>query len=123
MIDNTTNFMVEPHDPGDLADIQLAKRITDKLTRHYPGYPWAVNVNSGETQGIVNIFNWAISSKYGYVLHLTTIQNDPTLKCVLLAGGEILERGKLLRGEAQGEFAEQVDGLPGKHQPFKGIIQ
>jgi len=116
-------FLIEPHDPGDLADMQMAMEITNVLQKHYPGYPWAVNVNSGETAGVVNIFNWAISSRYGYVLHLTTVQNDPTLKCVVLAGGEILERGKLLRGEAQGEFAEQIDGAPDKHQPTRGTIQ
>lgn len=130
---DTTKFLMEPGEKGNLNDLAeqqraiqamaLAKEIGDKLHEHYPGYPWAVSVNNGSTQGTVNIYNWALSQRYGYVLHLTTVQNDPTLKCVLLAGGELLERGRLLRGEAQGEYAEVIDGLPDKHQPIKGIIQ
>jgi len=120
---DTTEFMVEPHDPGDLYDMKIAKACSDLLTQHYPGHMWAVNVNSSPTAGVVNIYNLAISSLYGYVLHLTTVQNDPTLRCVLRAGGEILERGNMIRGKSRGDTATYVEGLPDKHQPVKGIIQ
>lgn len=121
---DTTEFMVEPHTSADLYDRDIAAKIANKLNKHYPGHMWAVNVNSGETAQIVNIFNFAISSKYGYVLHLNTVENDPDLKCVLNAGGEILERGKFARGMAKGDYATTVDGVLDKHQPTKsGIIQ
>ena len=120
---DTTEFLYEPHAPGEMEDYQLAKKIADKLHEHYPGHLWCVNVNSMPTGGVCNIYNMAVSSLYGYVLHLTTILNDPTLKCVIRAGGEILERGNMMRGKAKGEFAEHVDGLPDKHQPVRGIIQ
>lgn len=109
-------FHIEPHSPGDLYDRETAARIANKLNQHYPGHMWAVNVNSVETAGVVNIFNFAVSSKYGYVLHLSTVQNDPTLKCVVKAGGEILERASFARGQAKGEFATHIEGA--KHQPI-----
>ena len=123
MTKNTTEFHVEPHTATDLYDFELSKQIADKLNKHYPGHLWAVNVNSGESQGIANIFNFAISKRYGYVLHLTTLQQDPKMACVIKAGGEILERADFIRGEARGDYAKHVEGVKDVHQPFKGIIQ
>lgn len=123
MTEKTLEIQVEAHDPGDLYDRKVAASIADKLNAHYPGHLWAVNVNSSPTGGVVNIFDFAISSRYGYVLHLKTVLNDPTLKCVIKAGGEILERANFARGRAKGEFATHVDGMLDKHQPTKsGII-
>lgn len=125
MTNNTTDYMVEPHDPGDLYDRELAGKIANKLNKHYPGHLWAVNVNSTETAQVCNIFDFAISSRYGYVLHLSTIESDPALDCVMRAGGEMLERARMARGEAKGEFAcGDVDGILEKHLALKsGIIQ
>ena len=121
---NTTEFMVEPHTAVDLYDRELAGKIANKLNEHYPGHMWAVNVNSQETAQVCNIFDFAISSRYGYVLHLSTVENDPSLKCVIKAGGEILERAKMARGMAKGEYAQKIDDVLDKHQPTKaGIIQ
>ena len=53
---------------------------------------------------IVNMtVNEAISSDslYVHVLHLKTIYDDPSLKCVVKAEGEILERAYLARGKNQ----------------------
>ncbi|MDH3981292.1 MAG: hypothetical protein OES84_00150 [Kiritimatiellaceae bacterium] len=120
----TTEFMVDPGSKADLYDFQLAKECADKLHAHYPGHLWAVNVNSELTGGVVNIFNFAISSRYGYVLHLTTVEADPTRKCVIKAGGEILERAHMARGKSKGDTATVIDDIPDKHQPTKsGIIQ
>ncbi len=118
-----TDFMIEPHSPGDLYDRELAGRIGEKLNKHYPGHMWAVNVNSVDTARVVNIFDFAISQQYGYVLHLDTVENDPTLKCVIKAGGEILERANFARGQAKGEFAQHIDGAFDRHQPKSRLIQ
>lgn len=123
MIENTTEFHVEPHTPADVYDFELSKKIADMLNKHYPGHMWAVNVNSDKQQGVCNIFNFAISKRYGYVLHLKTIQQDAKLACVIKAGGEILERADFIRGKARGDYAEYVEGVKKQHQPFKGIIQ
>ena len=124
LMTNTTEFHIEPHTATDIYDFELSKKIADKLNEHYPGHLWAVNVNSDQNQGVCNIFNFAISKRYGYVLHVSTIERDTTLKCVVKAGGEILERASFMRGEAKGEYAKHVDGLKDRHQPTKaGIIQ
>ncbi len=121
---STTEFHVEPHTAADVYDFEMSKKIADKLNQHYPGHLWAVNVNSEQTAGVCNIFNFAISKRYGYVLHLSTLQSDPNLNCVVKAGGEILERADFIRGEARGDYAKHVEGVKSKHQPTKsGIIQ
>lgn len=121
---DTMDIVVEPHTQADLYDRQVAASIANKLNAHYPGHLWAVNVNSEPTAGIVNIFNFAISKRYGYVLHLSTVLADPALECVVKAGGEILERANFMRGKAKGEYATRVEGVAEKHQPTKsGIIQ
>jgi hypothetical protein len=104
-------------------DLSLAARITNKLEKHYPGYLWGVLFD--EDGGVVNIINETVQSplatnlKYGYVLHMRTIHMDPDLKCVMRAGGEILERARLDRTRAiNGEVPKFVDGIPDKHQPL-----
>ena len=112
---STTQFIVEGG-RADVSDFALAKRIADKLHDHYKGHLWAVFVNSTEKGGVVHIKNMAISTLYGYVLHLTHVLSDPTLTCVIKAGGEILERANFARGKARGEYAAYVDGKAPRHQ-------
>lgn len=96
----------------------LAKNAADMLNRHYPGHLWAVHVNT--EQGVLVIKNFAMSFRYGYILHLNKLDAD--LKKVLRAGGEYLERAKMKRGHWNGVIAKHVDGMPDKHQPFNGIV-
>lgn len=100
----------------------LAKRSADLLNKHYPGYLWAVNVNSDEKGGCLFIKNFSISYRYGYTLHINKL--DPTLKKVVTAGGEILERAKMARGSYRGGRPLHIDGVADKHQPIPelGII-
>lgn len=104
----TTEFTQVPGHNQEVDDILLAKRAADQLHKHYPNYPWAVHVNS--EGGVMNIFNLAVSSVYGYVLHLRNVYGDPDLKRVMRAGGEILERAHLFRGEYKGEDVKTVEG-------------
>jgi len=39
----------------------LAKRAADMLNNHYPGYQWAVNVNSDPKGGVMIIKNFTVS--------------------------------------------------------------
>jgi len=96
------------------SDEMLARDAAETLNKHYPGHLWAVNVNSDPKGGIMVIKNFAISSTFGMTLHLAKL--DPTLKKVVMAGGELLERAKMLRGKAQGDKATYVDGIPDKYQ-------
>jgi len=117
-----TGYEIKPVEGHELADIALAKRCADALNEHYPGHLWAVHLNDEEMGGILIIRNLAVSFQYGYVLHLSTIHADPNLKCVMRAGGEILERASMIRGRWDGEDAKYIEGVKPQHQPFGGII-
>lgn len=99
---------VEGH---ELGDIELAQRVADKLNEHYPCHLWAVHLNDESLGGVVIIRNMAVSFRYGYVLKLNRIYADPSLKCVIEAGGEILERAKMKRSFWDGQYPKLVDGM------------
>ena len=114
-----TDLIIESTDVGGVQREQrIAKQCADKLHEHYPGHLWAVNVNS--YGGTVNIFNLALSSLYGYVLHMTTVENDPQLKCVMRAGGDLLERANMKK-KFNGDIPTYIEGMPDKYQPGKRL--
>ena len=82
----------------DTLDFELAMRCGEELHKHYPGYAWGVNVSS-ET-GMVQVRNLTLSGEWGFNIKLITINSDPSLKLLVNAGGEILERYKVRRGRA-----------------------
>lgn len=112
----------EPGHSMEADDILLAKRAAELLNKHYPGHLWAVNVNS--EGGVMIIKNYRLSFSYGMVLHLRNIYADPSLRRVIRAGGELLERAHMVRGRATGEEARVLEGVEKRHEPvFKaGII-
>lgn len=114
-----TELRPEEGHKAEQADMILAKRAADKLHNHYPGHLWAVNVNS--EGGVMVVKNMNVSFLYGYVLHLTTVYADPGLRCVMRAGGEILERAHMAH-RYQGGQAQIVEGVLDHHQPKPGII-
>lgn len=119
MTEMTTDLIIESTDIGGVEREQkIAKQCADHLHQHYPGHLWAVNVNS--VGGTVNIFNLALSSIYGYLLRMTTVEHDAQLKCVMRAGGELLERARLAK-QYKGDIPTLVDGMPDKFQPGKRL--
>ena len=84
-------------------DMDEAKRIHDKLTKHYPGHMWAVNVN----QGVAFIKNLMLSGNWGFIIKLKDIDND--YKKVIQAGGEILERYNVSRGRLKEQEILNLD--------------
>lgn len=78
------------------ADEQIAKDVADHLLKHYPGYLWFVNCSV--KAGVVTILCGDFYSNYGYKILLKDIENDPSMKVVMRAGGEILDRYGLRRG-------------------------
>ncbi len=97
-----------------LNDELLAKRAVELLNKFYPGYQWAINVNSDPQGGVMIVKNFTVSHKYGYVLHLDKLDNK--LNKVKIAGGEILERASLARGQNEGWEPQYIDGVLDKHQ-------
>lgn len=95
-------------------DELLAVRASELLQKHYPGYIWAVNVNSEKTGGVMTIRNFSVSYQFGMTLHLSKLDNK--LKKVIRAGGELLERARMVRGLRKDLKASQVDGIPDKFQ-------
>jgi len=97
-------------DTAEMQDMTMAKDIAETLFSHYPGYMWGVNVKSGVA--VIKCLN--VSSLYGYILKYRDICHDAAFrhKEILRAGGEILERTKLKRGEREfGSMAQTVDGI------------
>lgn len=101
----------------------LAAQVMKKLTDYYPGYNWIVEIDDRPTVGMVHIYNQDVNAElwsnapYGYRLKLETVQADTNLMCVMRAGGEILERARLVRGWNKGDTTTHVDGVKPHHQP------
>lgn len=95
---------------GDIGpnDMLLARSMADTLMAHYPGHPWAVNVDG--KKGVATILNLWLSERYGYTLRLVdNFSASEYTKRVLMAGGEILERFNARRGTLQ---PEDLSSLP-----------
>lgn len=75
-------------------EMLFAKRISETLMKHYPGYLWAVDVS----RSIVNIRCLDAHGLMGYTLHVPNEYSASEFdKRVVRAGGEILERFQLSR--------------------------
>lgn len=116
----SVDFRGEPFHNVEHQDMVMAKRAADQLNKHYPGYMWAVNVNS--EGGVMVIKNYTISFKYGMVLHLKNVNWDSQLISVMRAGGELIERANQHVGGYKGDQTMHVDGVMDRHQPKQGII-
>jgi len=92
----------------------LLKNVMSTLHKHYPMHKWLCKVD--EDGGVVSIYNLRFSGAQGYLLHIGNM--DPNLKCVVNAGGEILERYRQRRGQANERDLMDVVGM----RDFKGDI-
>lgn len=101
--------LIELTDSPDIStnDYVTARNIAEKLHQHYPGHLWAVTCEG--KKGIATIRNLMLSDDRPFVLHLKTIFGDPHLKCVLRAGGHLLEAYKQRRGKLD---MDAIDSLP-----------
>jgi len=121
----------EINSPGvTMMDIELVGRVFKKLHDCYPGHKWEIEFNSEPSGGVLHIINPALNAAlsftngtWGYTLHLKTIYTDPDLKCVMRAGGELLERMELARGHHKREQAIlRVHGVPDRNQPINKLV-
>jgi len=79
-----------------LMDVELSKKVAEKLNDHYPGHAWGVTASVD--QGIVTIRNFALTDKHGFIVLIDKLKNDPGMKLIVNAGGEFLERYNIKRG-------------------------
>lgn len=96
-------------------EFNLCKEVAETLHATYPGHLWAVNPQSG----CIMVRNVALSGMWGFVLHIPAIYSASEFKRqVIMAGGEILERYKMSRGEFKAaEYAELKTDFRGHFVP------
>ena len=82
------------YNPEDInaADQLVCKNVSEVLENHFPGWEWLVGVE----HGLVRIHSFKLSTLFGFRMRVDKIDND--YKCIVLAGGEILERYGMPRG-------------------------
>ncbi len=98
-----TDAQEERETPQQLAaDQALASRAGTILNEHYPGHPWAVHTD--HEQGVMTVWNMALSDKYKMVMHLGKSRSAAEFRAwVINAGGEFLERYDIPRGAMRSE--------------------
>lgn len=83
------------------ADAALAVAIYTKLQEHYPGHNWRTFAD--HEQGVAGVFLQYLgpvnrdAGKYGFRIKIASLNSDPTLRSIIRAGGELLERFGLAR--------------------------
>jgi len=123
-----TGMEIEKDPLHGTVDVRLVAEALHKLVTHYPGYTWRVAVDDRPTVGMLDVYNEDVNDvlgnqQYGYRIHLSTAYSDPNLKCVIMAGGEILERALLPRGWSKGDIPKSIDGVEEQHQPPDWLIK
>ena len=76
------------------ANESLAGAVFAKLISHYDNPFW--NVEAAHEHGIVKIWLQGFA-QWPYIVHIATLKSDPKMKCVVKAGGELLERFRIPR--------------------------
>ena len=111
-----------------VADKQLIFDIHKILNHHFPGYTWIVGLNEEELGGIVCILNVEVNEQilgcpnWGYTLKISTVYNDSSRKCIIDAGGAILESAGISTNKNKDEEIKNIDGIDHKRYPLIGII-
>ena len=89
-------------------EMNMASRAAAQLDKHYTVYRWQVAVRGA----VAIVRNPALSADMGYFINL----NDPSVTfedAIMRAGGEILERHNLRRGNVDvAAYAEEASKSP-----------
>ena len=75
---------------------EFCQPIEAYLDLIYPGHYWALRADF--RGGVLHVYNLRFSGKWGFLILLKTVCNDPNLKCIKMAAGEMLERYRQSRG-------------------------
>jgi hypothetical protein len=77
------------------ADKTMGRQVLEKLHKHYPGWSWVVDVPRGQNVVVVRNLDCDPRGTMGFVLHKRGLFGDASLKNVMFAGGEFLERYRM----------------------------
>lgn len=95
---NATLIDIDADNAVSANDFLMSKTLAEALHKHYPGHLWGVNVES--RTGLLHIRDLYLAGNWAYVIKLGAIYSASSLeKDVIRAGGEILERFNMARGE------------------------
>lgn len=89
-------MLIDESPEQHIKEYKLSGKIADLLLKHYPGHLWGVNVDM--RGGVVQVTNMRLSGRWGFILHLADIVENPNKK-IINAGGELLERYRMHRGK------------------------
>lgn len=110
MIGNEADIQVvdSTPDPENSQMELIAKMAAKRLTEHYPEHLWMVGWAPGMTLVIKNM---AIADgRYGYTVDAARAATISELeRCIVMGGGELLERCGVARGRWDGQFMELQD--------------
>jgi hypothetical protein len=86
----------------------VCKTIFEKLWADYPLYDWKVKVDA--IGGVATVQLPRIHhSTIAYIIKMSDLASDPDLRTVKKAGGEMLERFKLVRAKAnKAEYTDTI---------------
>jgi len=107
-----TQLLIDPDEAAaQLRDFELSRDIAEHLCRHYPDWPWAVTAMAG--QGVINVFNFALSRQIGFRLKMRTDADGPTAmrKAAVEAGGTLLEAFSQRRGRMPEGGPDAIDWM------------
>lgn len=76
-------------------ELALVRKAGETIERHYPGHPFEIRVDA--RQGVLMLKLNPLMGLHWHVIHLSTLKGDPSLRAVLRAAGEILERYNMPR--------------------------
>jgi len=111
------DLLIESVPTHKLADLDLTNRAQKVLSDNFPGYTWVVGLNDEDLGGVMSIMNLEVNEcilgcpNWGYVLKLSRVYSDPDLKCVMRAGGAILESANISRNFNKDEIVKHIDTL------------
>lgn len=78
-------------------DLELGRRVLEVLNEHYPGWVWLVDVPPKQNIVVVRNYDCDPRGKYGIVFHKDRLNGSDMRLKVMMAGGEFLERYKVVR--------------------------
>lgn len=109
------SFETEYEGEHGATDEALCILVGQDLTKHYPGHPWMVGVNTEAGTVVIDLgYDKPLHlARMAYMIHIPTLKSQGGFKHVMRAGGEILERFGVPRGTATDNTAAyaQENGL------------